>query len=116
FSTGSPNASRARKIGLLFATIRGPPPSALCIVLQFGVRVGRISIVCPCGASAVRCGAWLPRETSTAPPGGMGTGPADATCATTPLAQLFGTSGGSDEITSTTTPASAGVAGPQAGV
>ena len=43
--------------------------SRSAIPLQFGVSVSRISTVVPSGASAVRCGAWPPRETSTAPPG-----------------------------------------------
>ena len=112
FSTGSPNDSRARKTGLPAATSSGPPPIALCMLLQFGVSVGRISTVVPTGASAARCGAWLPRDTSTAPPGGIGTGPWSSTCVTAPVITRFGVSGGSADSTSITTPLSDGVAGP----
>jgi hypothetical protein len=83
---------------------------------QLGVSVGRISTVVPVGASALRCGACAPRATSTAPPGGIGVPPAPLTWVTTPLVTAFGCSPGSAPITSSTTPSSAGVAVPHAGV
>ncbi len=94
----------------------GPPPIAAAWLLQFGVSVRRNSTVVPAGASAVRCGACAPRETSTAPPGGIGVPPCARTCVTTPGTTLFGRVGGSDAMTSSTTPLSAGVAGPHADV
>ena len=84
--------------------------------LREGVSVSRIWTVVPAGASAVRCGAWLPRATSTAPPAGMGIEPVAATCVTLPVSTVFGVVAGSAPITSATTAPSGGVAGPHAEV
>ena len=114
---GSPNVSFVRKTALPPVTRRGPPPIAYGIVPQFGVSVSRSSTVVPAGASAVRCGICVPRETSTAPPGGIGVPPCDATEATVPLTTALGRVGGSDWITSSTTAVdSVGVTGPHAEV
>ncbi len=109
---GAPKVSFVRKTALPPETSSGPPPIAAVIVLQFGVSVSRNCTVVPAGASAVRCGAWVPRETSTAPPAGIGVPPCGATCVTVPLMTPFGRVGGSDWITSSTTPVSAGVTCP----
>ena len=116
FRTESSKLSFARNTALPAATSSGPPPMAASLPLRLGVSVGRISTVWPGGASALRCGACVPRETSTAPPGGMGMPPAPSCSVTTPLATTFDCSAGSDAMTSSTTPFSAGVVAPHAPV
>ena len=116
FSTESSKLSFARKTALPPVTSSGPPPMAASLPLRLGVSVGRISTVWPGWASALRCGACAPRETSTAPPGGIGMPPVPSCSVTTPLATTFDCSRGNDPMTSSTTPSSAGVVAPQAGV
>ena len=111
------NASPAWKVGLPFFTSSGPPPIALARPLQSGESESSASTCCPTGASAV---SWavdcVPRATSTAPPDGIGVGPAVVTCVTVPSSGWFSRAAGNVPITASTTPASRGVEAPYAGV
>jgi hypothetical protein len=108
--------SFARKIGLPFATISGPPPSALTTPSQVGFSAKRTVTVVPTGASAASFAAAEPRACSTAPSGGTGVEPdVDDTCATTPVRSVFGFAPGKGWRTASTA-CTPGVTGPHVGV
>ena len=111
-------SSPARKTAAPSRTICGPPPIAATTPGQSGLKTRRDVTSCPTGASAVSAAAAAaPFATSTAPPGGIGTGAAPVRISVTGATRsAFGVAAGNGKRISAVAPATAGVAGPHAWV
>ena len=112
-STGSPKDSLARKTGLPLATSNGPPPIAPDMPFQLGVSVGRSSIVVPAGASVVRCGCLVPARDEHGAARRDRYRPTGRDLRDDACGNVIGHERGIAGSTSTATPLSAGVSGPQ---
>ncbi len=110
------NASLARKTGTPSRTRTGPPPIASLTVSHPGWRISRTVTEVPAGASAESFWAAVPRATSTAVPGAIGTDAFWMTPETPAKWSTFGVAASNGERITETAPGMRGVDGPQSGV